>query len=364
MLLLVASVPDPVGLGLSTVGAVMPAIFYSVLVLSVDRFEKEPWRALLGTFAWGAVVAVVFSVVMGTLFDVLVAAAVGPETGALIGIGLGAPIVEETFKGLGLLGLLLMFRNEFDNVLDGLVYGALVGLGFAMTENILYFGTEYIEGGFDALTELFIVRAVLGGFGHALYTGTTGAALGWARSRHGRGALRFFVPLGGWALAVFQHFLWNSGGFLIAAVLGEDASLLLVVLVMTALFTLPALLTLLVIAVVAGRRESRIIREQLADEVQSGVLTQAEYQALGDGRSRRRASWDAYRHGGLKRWRLQRRFAQAAAELAFRKYHLSQGELPKGDQKRTLESGYRAELASLRARLGSLPAGSASGAQG
>ena len=35
--------------------------------------------------------------------------------------------------------LFLLVRNEFDNVLDGVVYGAVIGFGFAMTENTLYF---------------------------------------------------------------------------------------------------------------------------------------------------------------------------------------------------------------------------------
>ena len=50
-----------------------------------------------------------------------------------------APIVEEVGKGLGLLLLFVTARRAFDGPVDGVVYGALIGAGFALTENIQYF---------------------------------------------------------------------------------------------------------------------------------------------------------------------------------------------------------------------------------
>ncbi|HEX5502894.1 MAG TPA: PrsW family glutamic-type intramembrane protease [Thermomicrobiales bacterium] len=351
-LLVVGSVPDPVALALSALAAVVPAACYSLLILTVDRYEHEPWRVLLGAFGWGAVVAALFSALANTLTGTALSAAYGPDLGPLLNLGLGAPLIEESFKGAALLGLLLVLREEFDNVLDGLVYGALIGLGFAMTENILYFGQAYLSAGLAGLGQLFLARAIIGGLGHALYTGTTGAAIGWARGRHGRGALRFVVPVAGWALAVFQHLLWNTGAVAIAALRGANASVLAVVAPEAALFTLPGVLVLVAVAVVAGRREAAIIRDQLAEEVAAGLLTPAAYATLTSPAARRRAALAAYRAGGLARWGLLQRFFQAAAELAFRKYHRAQGEAPKGDQRWTSEQEYRGLLAALGRQLG------------
>ncbi len=345
LLVIVLTVPSLAGLALSSVAAIVPAILYSLLVIALDRYEREPWRVLLGSFAWGAVVATLFSLIFGGIGNVLLTAAVGESLGGLLGAAFVAPLVEETFKGVAVLGLLLLFRDEFDNILDGLVYGALIGLGFAMTENILYLGRAYIEEGVPGLSQLFIAREVFGGFGHALYTGTTGAAIGWAREHRGRGALRVVVPLIGWALAVFQHFLWNAGSFVLAAFQGAAGLVLPTVIVAAALFLLPGLIALAAIAVAASRRESRIIGEHLADEVRAGLLTPGEYAMLSHTRSRQEAALAAFRRGGVRGWLAQERFFQAAAELAFRKHHRSRGENP------TTEGLYRARIAAIRAEL-------------
>lgn len=59
-------------------------------------------------------------------------------------------------------------RHEFDGVLDGLTYGAIIGFGFAMTENFLYFIGAFSEGGFVDLTVLIFLRAVIFGLNHTL----------------------------------------------------------------------------------------------------------------------------------------------------------------------------------------------------
>ena len=58
-----------------------------------------------------------------------------------------APIVEEFAKGLGVFIIFVIARRAFDGPIDGIVYGGLVGAGFAFTENIQYFAISFIEGG-------------------------------------------------------------------------------------------------------------------------------------------------------------------------------------------------------------------------
>ena len=353
LLIIVASVPDLRALWLSATAALLPAIGYSLLVVALDRHEREPWRVLLGAFGWGATVATLFSLLANTAAGGLLGAAYGPETGAFLAIGLGAPVIEETFKGIALLGLLVMFRDEFDNILDGLVYGALIGLGFAMTENILYLGQAYLTGGAAGLSELFVAREIFGGFGHALYTATTGVTVGWLRGRHGRGRLRFLVPPFGWSLAVLQHFLWNTGALVLAERQGRDFALWQLVMLEAALFILPGLIVLYSIAAIARGRELRIIREQLAEEVGKGMLTPGEYEILAEPAARRRVSLAAWRRGGPRLWAAQQQFFQAAAELAFCKHHQCEGEAPNRQNYCAPEDVYRARLAALRQRLGS-----------
>jgi len=298
VLIVVASVPDLRGLWLGLLAALLPTLGYAWLVISFDRYEREPWRNLLGAFGWGAVVATLFSILLSDLADRVLSAALGARIGDALALTIGAPIIEESLKGLALLGLLVLFRDEFDGVLDGLIYGALIGLGFAMTENVLYLGQAYIAGGLGALGQLFIARAVFGGLGHALYSGTLGAAVGWARGRYRRGMARFIVPYLGWALAIGQHSLWNFGASAIAARSDPTTPLLGLVAIQTLFFIVPGLGSLAFIAVRSGHAESHILHEQLADEVTNGILTQGEYECLSVGRQRHRALFAALRQGG------------------------------------------------------------------
>lgn len=350
VILVAASVWDPVALPLSVFAAVVPAIFYSWIILSLDKYEKEPRRAVIYSFAWGAVGAVLFSVIAELIFGSIVIATIGEEDVDFWTIAIGAPVIEEFFKGIALLVLLWFFRHEFDNVLDGLVYGALIGLGFAMTENILYFGQAYFEDGARGLGELFIVRSVLDGLGHALYTGTTGAAIGWSRSRYHRGMARIIVPIVGFGLAILQHALWNGGVFVINDLQGGDATVWSVVLIEAPLFVLPAAIILFLIARTSSQRELAILRDQLAPEVEYGVLTPNEYRTLTTGPLRRKVMHASVLRGGRPREEILEDFHQTAAELAFRKYHLSRGEVPKPGQQAP-EDVYRAELGRLRREL-------------
>jgi RsiW-degrading membrane proteinase PrsW (M82 family) len=342
ILLAVLSAPDAVVLVLSTLAAVIPAFLYARLVLRLDRYEREPRRTVLGCFLWGALFATFAAGILNAIGYGVAGAAVGPDEADKITATFVAPLVEETLKGMALLLLVLIFRDEFDNMLDGLVYGALVGLGFAMTENIFYFSVAFIEDGALGFGILVGIRTITGMFGHAMWTGLTGAAIGWARSRHGKGALRFIVPVLAWMGAMLQHGLWNG-----LLSYGGDAGSFLAALG----FMVLGFILVFVIWRVSLRREQRVIAEYLRDEVTGGILTEAEYATLTNEKARKRALKDARRKGGRRLKRLQQAFFQAAAELAFRKYHLANGERPKAAQARTPEDEYRAELRQLRLSL-------------
>ena len=165
---------------LSLLVAFIPALGYTLLVWWLDRYEREPFRLLVVAFFWGAVPAIALAVLLeyrlGNPFAAL-------DTVLLREFGmdsLAAPVIEELAKGLALLLLFFLVRNEFDNVLDGIVYGAVIGFGFAMTENALYFIDLLRRGGADQFTNVAMLRLLLFGLNHAFYSAIVGAGFGLA----------------------------------------------------------------------------------------------------------------------------------------------------------------------------------------
>jgi RsiW-degrading membrane proteinase PrsW (M82 family) len=350
VLLVVAAVPDRVGLLLSVTAASIPALIYATIVLHLDRYEVEPLRALVACFIWGAVGAILFSLVTGLLFQFAVEEALGAQTAEAASVVIGAPLVEESFKGIAVLAVLIFARDEIDSTLDGLVYGALVGVGFAMTENILYLGQAYLEGGLREFGTLVLAREVLGGFGHPAYTAVTGAAIGWSRGRYGRGIARVVVPILGWALAVALHIAWNGGLVLTTTLMDEDAGLLQPVAVQTAIVIVPAVLVLYVVARLSARHELGILREELRAEVERGTITQDEYTAIVDAEDRQRALASVQARGGRALRRRQQAFFSTAADLALRNHHRHQGE-PSNANQAARDDVDRERLLTLRREL-------------
>jgi RsiW-degrading membrane proteinase PrsW (M82 family) len=306
------SVPHPLVLAIAAPLPILPAAFYTLLVIGVDRYEREPLGALAATFLWGALVAAALAWFINTLFAKLAGAALGPAAGEVLAAAFSAPVVEETAKGLVLLLLFWLYRREFDDLLDGIVYGSLCGIGFAMTENVLYFSRSLLESGVGGLALDFVLRDLLGGLsGHPAYTAMTGIGLGLARESRSS-AVQLLAPVAGWTLAVAQHAFWN----------GVIANLpLLVILV----YPLPVLMAFGVTIFLLLRREGRIIRTYLRDEVASGVVTMEEYARLGSLGGRLKAEWTALSQRGLAAWRAMVQLHDAATELAFRKWQSARG---------------------------------------
>ena len=166
---------------LSLFAAVAPAAVYALLIWWCDRYEREPWALLAVAFVWGAVPAIIISALAEMMFGVPLAGLQAMRLVNLLEASALAPVVEEATKALALVGLLLFFRREFDDVLDGLIYGALVGIGFGMTENLLYFLAAFFTGGWGVWGTVVFLRALVLGLSHAFYTAFSGVGLGLAR---------------------------------------------------------------------------------------------------------------------------------------------------------------------------------------
>ena len=107
----------------------------------------------------------------------------GPEFAARWTAALTAPFVEEILKGLGVVLIYLIAPDEFDDMMDGFVYGAVCGLGFAVVEDVFYFMGVF-GGHPNGVLQGFFVRVVSSGlYSHVLYTGLVGMGIGYFVSR-------------------------------------------------------------------------------------------------------------------------------------------------------------------------------------
>ena len=321
----------PLGLGL--VLALLPVPAYVLLVLALDRFEPEPSRLLLWAFAWGALGATFLAGLLNDAGGQTLAVWTG-GTPDDVGAVLVAPVVEETLKGALLFALFWWKRDEFDGPVDGVIYGAMTALGFATVENVMYYADEAMTGGAGGATGLFLLRGLLGGLGHPLYTAMTGIGLGFAVGARSR-VRAVLYPLVGLATAIALHASWNFG-----AVMAEETEGISFLLTYGLVY-LPALAACLWVAVRALRAEGRRIGEHLAPDVADGHLPAPVHAALATVWSRMGASGRALRRGGLRTWRAQRAFHRAASEEGLRRWRATVGR--DADASRRL--GYLALLA-------------------
>jgi RsiW-degrading membrane proteinase PrsW (M82 family) len=292
--------------------ALVPTLFYILLVWWLDRYEKEPVSLLVLAFVWGAVPTIILSLIAEILSSEPLYA-IDEVVGDLVSTVITGPFIEEAFKALILFTLFMAFRREFDDVLDGIIYGAMVGLGFAFVENVLYGVSAAEEGGLAGATFLAVLRSVIFGLNHSMFTSVTGAALGYARSA--KGLRRALVPVAGFLGAWALHATHNGLNSL--SVLDVGAGCL--GLIGSILIDRSFVLGVLVIAGLAVRKERHWIEQQLVEEVQVGRLTPDEYHMLTSSMRRIGARWQALTGGGVGAYHRLGRLQGLATELAFRK---------------------------------------------
>jgi len=314
VLLLIGIETGPIALLLGLLTATIPVPIYIMLVLWVDRYEAEPLWMLATAFFWGALFAPFFAFLFNTISAATISALTNAQAGEAFAAVISAPIVEETGKAFILFIFFFWKKDEFDGVIDGIVYASLSALGFAMTENILYYGRA-ATGGADTLTLTFVIRGFFAPFSHPLFTSLTGIGLGLSRQSNNI-AVKILTPLVGFMMAMFMHSLWNG-----AVVLGGGPLFFLLYIVVM----IPAFIIMLVIIGFALRREGQVVREHLVIDLDRGFLTADEYKELGSILGRIGSSYNAFSRSGVKGWRARRRFNQLASELAFHRNRVARG---------------------------------------
>lgn len=280
---------------IAAVIAFTPAALYILPLMGLDRYDPEPFWLLAMSFAWGAIVAVIVSIIVNTLFGTVVYAGTGSaQLADILGAVISAPVIEEASKGVGVLILLVFFRKYFDDILDGIVYGGVIALGFATVENVLYYGNglnnafyQYgiSSGALWSFLFLFTLRGILSPFAHVTFTAMTGIGCGIARESHNT-AIKFLMPVLGYIVAVILHGIWNGMGIIITLLIinlgfapvcssiglgGENIGL-------CGFFSgylvleVPLFLIFIVFAFFVMRRQRRILDEMLAIDIARGLI--------------------------------------------------------------------------------------------
>jgi RsiW-degrading membrane proteinase PrsW (M82 family) len=337
----------------------IPALGVTLLIGIFDRYEREPLVTLLGAFAWGAIIAIPPSLVFERGLNTLLAARLAGGSGAAAmlayagGQAAVAGVTEELIKGAGLLLLLIGLRDEFDNVTDGVLYGLLIGAGFAVVENFVYLALSPSQ----QLPYLVLARIGLGWLSHSAFTALFGAGLGYARERERVGRLRLLVPCLSLLAAILLHG-WFDFVVLATTWLGgqpgaePSAPLLLMVVLLVAgygpVFITQALLLKALIDALA--REAETVRQYLADEVLGGVVLPDEYLIVQDAGLRGGAERRILRRFGPRAYLTARDFYQTLTGLAFRKWHVALGDREK-EAPQQPEEAYRERLDRLRRSL-------------
>ena len=247
----------------------VPMFLFAGFINWLDRYEKEPKVLLGAAFLWGVLIAGGGAYIINTVLGLGVYIVTGSEgatdfaTASII-----APIVEESLKGLAVLVVFLLFRKEFDSILDGIIYAGITALGFAAIENVLYiYNYGYQEGGWSGLWQLVFIRVILVGWQHPFYTAFTGIGLAIARMNRNI-FVKIIAVLGGFATAVFAHAFHNTLGSLIGGI--EGLAIGTFIDWVGWFFMLLFIIWMLV-------NERNILKRQLREEVNSGVISPAQY---------------------------------------------------------------------------------------
>ena len=259
---------------LSAFLGILPMTVFALLLTWFDRFEREPFPLLFAVFIWGFLVASAAALVLNTLFGASIFLLTGNQVLAIDATAvLFGPVVEESVKGFGVLIVFFFFRKEIDSVLDGIVYGGLVGFGFAAAENFIYVYSGYGLGGIIGSLAVAFLRIITVPFLHAMLTAVIG--IGLAHASLGRGRYRLAAPFIGYGAAISFHAFHN-----LLAILGNPFLVLLSFLLDWSGFIAMALLLFYLM-----HREGETLRGYLEEEVRIGTITGSQCSMVSSMRS-------------------------------------------------------------------------------
>jgi predicted ATPase/RsiW-degrading membrane proteinase PrsW (M82 family) len=322
--------------------AVIQAGVLLILIRYLDLYDRQPLGFVTLVAVWGATGAAAISVI-GNGF---VRGLLHGDVRVVFGDAIAAPLVEEAAKGLALLAAVGPVRalarragiSLFEGVGAGVVYGAAVGIGFGFTEDVAFLVDTARIQGIEAGLQTFVYRRDFFGpaiLHHALFTAAFGAGLGVAMWTSRR-ALKVVLPMAGFVLAVLMHAV-NNGLVELVVVIAHGVRVAAIWVSapsaapaaqstadrLTALMRAIDFLYLSMFLAVVGlwtRRQRRIIEEELAEEVDLGLITPKDHAQMFDVPQRAAGEWGLLRTGQLERLRHERRLRSELAQLGLLKW--------------------------------------------
>jgi RsiW-degrading membrane proteinase PrsW (M82 family) len=331
----------PGNLGSALVFAVVPALILLGAIYWLDRYEKEPSRLLAIALFFGAILAPVVAFVIQKIAGVPTSMA-AQSTVPRSRLSPWTPLIEELARGGAILAVVMLVRSELDDLLDGLVYGAVVGVGFGLAANFVAILTTHPLPGGDASASLF--TTAVSGLNHVFYGALIGVIVAAAR-RLGTGALAGAAALGiaaAYGFHIVHDYLpWWLSTPASSASSSHAAGII---------SEIPNYFGLAALAVLAAwtlYREGEVVGRELHGEVGTSI-TAEEYDIVTNPFKRFATMFKALYTGGND-FGLRRRLYSQAVDLAFRKHHRETDKL----QARDLldEDVYRHNMAETRARL-------------
>jgi len=310
-----------VGIALGILFVTPFVLAYLFFIRWVDRFEPEPWWLITLAFVWGAVIATTAGGYSSAYVEHAVAAVTGvgehdPRLAAF-GATVLAPVFEEGFKAVGV--MLIAFLSlagvkDLDGALDGAIYGGVIGLGFTLTEDILYVARQYAESGLGGFMFLLFMRTVLLGLSHCTFTACTGLGFGIAAETKNT-TLKVFAPMLGFVCAMGMHAVHNG----LPTFLGDGG---LVLMLLTS--WLIDLLFFALLWVLVTRDRAIVIRELLSEV--GGLLQPQELRLVSSYVSLALKNTAVLFGSGFGAWKMRRNKQLWLVELAFLKSRRRRGE--------------------------------------
>ena len=339
---------------LMVIPALVPLSIVWLAVHWLDRWEPEPPLLLALCFLWGGGASILGTLLVGNFLLEVAASSIAKnidlEAFSLLVQG---PLIEELMKSLGVVIVLLIAWREVHGLLDGFVYAAMVGSGFAFTENIVYFASSGSTG-LDFVW-LLVVRGILSPFAHVVFTGALGLALGWAVKR--REPLHFVIAgVLGTLVAVGLHSMWNGGSLYLLPLIGVDPNNPFAWIISYAVFQLPLFLAFAYVLVQLQYQDQEIIRLRLGEYRRAGWFTASEVRMIANWNQRQAALKWSKQHSPEVHAAL-RDFVRDATSLAFAREHAANDKRDK--ERRTREKELLQRTREDRNRLNALTSNNA-----
>lgn len=307
----------------SAAKAATPTVLvWSLVFLLIDRWRPQRLLMWFLALGWGATVACYLALEVNTWASMHLGITRGEMAASQVRAAVYiAPFVEEAAKASVVFFMAMLLRHRLVNRLSLVTLAGLSAIGFAFTENIIYFGRAMSYGARTtgagdveaAVKNLVFLRGVVTSWGHWSFTMMTGLGLAIGLRSRAK-TVRVLAPVTGYLLAALGHMFFNS-----QASLGGQS--------ITKLFMISGAMMcvfLLSVAITGWLTEGHLIRSRLIDYARMGWVKESDPVVFGSLRRRWLVLWLALFEGRRSLWATIR-MIRAMTELAYLRDAMTRG---------------------------------------